>query len=107
MCCCQWPVANSERPFYMNLPNTISAARIAAAPFLVLLPFVPSAELRLVAFALFVMAGISDYWDGRIARDRKLVTDLGRMLDPLADKLLLLATMVPVYLMMRPRVHWI
>lgn len=90
----------------MNLPNTISAIRIAATPFLLVLPFMPSAGMRLLAFVLFVLAGLTDYWDGMIARSRALVTDLGRMLDPLADKLLLLATIVPVYLLMQPRVHW-
>jgi CDP-diacylglycerol--glycerol-3-phosphate 3-phosphatidyltransferase len=91
----------------MNLPNAISAARIASAPFLLVLPFVPSSDMRLVAFILFVIAGLTDYWDGAIARNRALVTDLGRMLDPLADKILLLATLVPVYLLMQPRVHWV
>ena len=91
----------------MNLPNAISAARIASAPFLLVLPFVPSSEMRLVAFVLFVIAGITDYWDGMLARSRAMVTDLGRMLDPLADKILLVATLVPVYLLMQPRVHWV
>lgn len=91
----------------MNLPNAISAARIASAPFLLVLPFVPSSEMRLVAFVLFVIAGLTDYWDGVIARNRAMVTDLGRMLDPLADKILLVATLVPVYLLMQPRVHWV
>jgi len=91
----------------MNLPNAISAARIASAPFLLVLPFVPSSEMRLVAFVLFVIAGITDYWDGMIARNRAMVTNLGRMLDPLADKILLVATLIPVYLLMQPRVHWV
>jgi CDP-diacylglycerol---glycerol-3-phosphate 3-phosphatidyltransferase len=91
----------------MNLPNTISAARIAATPFLLVLPFVPSSGMRLVAFVLFVLAGLTDYWDGVIARSRAQVTDLGRMLDPLADKLLLVATIIPVYLLMQPRAHWV
>jgi CDP-diacylglycerol--glycerol-3-phosphate 3-phosphatidyltransferase len=91
----------------MNLPNAISAARIASAPFLLVLPFVPSSEMRLVAFVLFVIAGLTDYWDGVIARNRAMVTDLGRMLDPLADKILLVATLLPVYLLMQPRVHWV
>jgi CDP-diacylglycerol---glycerol-3-phosphate 3-phosphatidyltransferase len=89
----------------MNLPNTISALRIAAAPFLLLLPFLPSYGMRLLAFVLFVLAGLTDYWDGVIARKRALITDLGRMLDPLADKILLVATLVPVYLLMGPRTH--
>jgi CDP-diacylglycerol--glycerol-3-phosphate 3-phosphatidyltransferase len=89
----------------VNLPNAISAARIAAAPFLLVLPFVPSVPMRLLAFVLFVLAALTDYLDGMLARRRKLVTDLGRVLDPLADKFFLLATIVPVYLLMRPRMH--
>lgn len=91
----------------MNLPNTISAARMATAPFLLVLPFIPTPAMRLAAFVLFVIAGLTDYWDGKVARTKQLVTDLGRLLDPLADKILLVATIVPVYFLMRPRVHWL
>ena len=84
----------------MNLPNAITVARIAAAPFIAVLPFVPTATARLAAFVLFIAAAVTDYWDGHLARTRNLVTDLGRMLDPLADKLLLVATFVPMVVMM-------
>jgi CDP-diacylglycerol--glycerol-3-phosphate 3-phosphatidyltransferase len=43
------------------------------------------------------MAAISDFYDGRLARERGEITDLGKMLDPLADKLLLIATLIPIY----------
>jgi len=49
-----------------------------------------------------VIAAISDYFDGMLARTRGLVTDLGRLLDPLADKLLLFATLIPMYILMAP-----
>ncbi len=91
----------------MNLPNSLSAARIATAPFLVILPFVPSVAMRLLGFLLYIAAAVTDYWDGRLARTRKLETNLGRMLDPLADKILLVATLVPVYLLMQHRYHWL
>ncbi len=84
----------------MNLPNAITAARIAAAPFIAVLPFLPTATARLAAFVLFIAAAVTDYWDGHLARTRNLVTDLGRMLDPLADKLLLVATFVPMVVLM-------
>jgi phosphatidylglycerophosphate synthase len=61
----------------------------------------PSWGSRLAAFVLFLVAAITDYWDGHLARRRGLVTDLGSMLDPLADKLLLVATLVPMYLLQR------
>ena len=91
----------------MNLPNSLSAARIATAPFLLILPFIPSVPMRFVGFVLYIAAAVTDYWDGKLARTHKLETDLGRMLDPLADKILLLATLVPIYLMMQPRYHWL
>ncbi|MGI8619072.1 MAG: CDP-alcohol phosphatidyltransferase family protein [Gemmatimonadaceae bacterium] len=91
----------------MNLPNSLSAARIATAPFLLILPFIPSVAMRLLGFLLYIAAAITDYWDGRLARTHKLETNLGRMLDPLADKILLVATLIPVYLMMQHRYHWL
>lgn len=83
----------------MNLPNTISAARIVASPLLALLPFVHSVWVRAFAFVLYLVTAISDHWDGKIARERGLITDLGKILDPLADKLLLVATFVPMFLL--------
>ena len=84
----------------MNLPNAITVARIAAAPLIGALPFLPGTGARLAAFVLFIVAAVTDYWDGYLARTRNLVTDLGRLLDPLADKLLLVATLVPMIALM-------
>jgi phosphatidylglycerophosphate synthase len=89
----------------VNLPNAVTAARIAVTPLIAWLPLAPSSALRLTAFVLFVVAAVTDYVDGRLARSRKQETDLGRLLDPLADKLLLLATIIPMYLLMRPTAH--
>jgi phosphatidylglycerophosphate synthase len=86
----------------VNLPNAVTAARIAVTPLIAWLPLAPSSGLRLTAFVLFVVAAVTDYVDGRLARSRQQETDLGRLLDPLADKLLLVATIVPMYLLMRP-----
>jgi phosphatidylglycerophosphate synthase len=86
----------------VNLPNAVTAARIAVTPLIAWLPLAPSSALRLAAFVLFVMAAVTDYVDGRLARSRKQETDLGRLLDPLADKLLLVATIIPMYILMRP-----
>ena len=83
----------------MNLPNTISAARIVASPLLALLPFVQSVPVRVFAFALYLVTAISDHWDGKIARARGLITDLGKILDPLADKLLLVGTFIPMFML--------
>ncbi len=87
----------------MNLPNTITVGRILAAPFIAALPFISSPGPRLAAFALYIVAAVTDYFDGSLARKRGLVTDLGRLLDPLADKLLLFATLIPMFVLMAPR----
>jgi CDP-diacylglycerol---glycerol-3-phosphate 3-phosphatidyltransferase len=89
----------------VNLPNAVTAARIAVTPLIAWLPMAPSSGLRLMAFVLFVTAAVTDYVDGRLARSRQQETDLGRLLDPLADKLLLLATIIPMFLLMRPSLH--
>ena len=85
-----------------NLPNAITATRIAIAPLIAFLPFVDSPTWRAVAFGLYVAAAISDYVDGVLARTRGLVTDIGKSLDPLADKLLLVATSVTLLVLQSP-----
>jgi phosphatidylglycerophosphate synthase len=89
----------------VNLPTALTAGRIAITPLIAWLPLVPSPSLRIAAFVIFVLAGVTDYIDGHLARSRKQETDLGRLLDPLADKLLLVATSIPMYLLMRPSAH--
>jgi CDP-diacylglycerol--glycerol-3-phosphate 3-phosphatidyltransferase len=86
----------------VNLPNTITAGRILAAPFIAALPFINSPGARLTAFVLYIVAAVTDYFDGKLARTRNLITDLGRLLDPLADKLLLFATLIPMFVLMAP-----
>lgn len=85
----------------MNLANTLTVGRILVAPLVAVFPFSTSWAVRLAGFVLFIVAAVTDYWDGHLARSRGIVTDLGKLLDPLADKLLLLATLVPIYLMQR------
>jgi CDP-diacylglycerol---glycerol-3-phosphate 3-phosphatidyltransferase len=82
----------------VNLPNIITTARIAACPAIFFLALQPSVSSRLIAFALFLVAALSDLWDGYLARKLGLITDIGKLLDPLADKLLLLSTFVPFYM---------
>ena len=83
----------------MNLPNSLTVGRIVVSPLVALLPFAPSWPLRFAAFALFIIVAVTDYWDGKLARSRNLVTRLGTLLDPLADKLLLLATFIPMFIL--------
>jgi CDP-diacylglycerol--glycerol-3-phosphate 3-phosphatidyltransferase len=72
------------------------------APLIAALPFMTSSVVRFAAFAIYIVAAVSDYYDGMLARTRDLVTDLGRLLDPLADKLLLFATLIPMFILMAP-----
>lgn len=85
----------------MNLANALTVGRILVAPLVAWFPFSPSWIVRLLGFALFLVAAITDYWDGKIARSQNIVTNLGKLLDPLADKMLLVATLVPIYLLQR------
>jgi CDP-diacylglycerol--glycerol-3-phosphate 3-phosphatidyltransferase len=85
----------------VNLPNALTVARIALTPPVAALPFIDRPSARLAAFVLFVVAAVTDYLDGRFARSRGDETDLGKILDPLADKLLLIGTMVPMYWLAR------
>lgn len=80
-----------------TLPNMLTLARIALSPVIALLPFIAGWPPKLIAFIVFLAAAFSDIYDGRIARERHEITDLGKILDPLADKLLLFATLVPIY----------
>jgi CDP-diacylglycerol--glycerol-3-phosphate 3-phosphatidyltransferase len=83
----------------LNLPNLITLGRIVLAVLVIPLLLVDRFDLRLLAFIVFLVAAFSDLWDGYLARSRGLVTDLGKLLDPVADKLLLVATFVPLYLL--------
>ncbi len=78
----------------MTLPNLLTLSRIAAIPLLVALVVWRTPAGDILACALFTLAGITDWLDGRIARQRKMLSDLGRMLDPIADKLLVGATLM-------------
>ena len=80
-----------------TLPNILTMARILLAPVIALLPFIQGYQPKLVAFVVFLAAAISDIYDGKLARSRQEITDLGTLLDPIADKLLLLATLIPIY----------
>ncbi len=80
-----------------TLPNVLTVSRIALTPVIALLPFIDGYLPKLIAFIVFLIAAISDILDGRLARERDEVTDLGKMLDPLADKLLLFACLIPIY----------
>lgn len=76
-----------------NLPNTLTMTRILAAPIVVFLLYLEMwFEFRIgsyCAFGIYFLACVTDYFDGKIARQQGLITNLGKFLDPLADKLLI------------------
>lgn len=77
-----------------SLPNLLTLSRIAAVPVLVLLVSLRTPAADLAACVVFSAAAITDYFDGRIARTRRQISNLGRMLDPIADKLLVGAALM-------------
>jgi CDP-diacylglycerol---glycerol-3-phosphate 3-phosphatidyltransferase len=78
----------------MNLPNTLTLSRLGAAIILMLVMALPVPFASSVAFVIFVAASITDYWDGRLARTHYGVTTFGKLMDPLADKVLVCAALV-------------
>ena len=77
-----------------DLPNLLTLSRIAAIPLLVALAAVRLPAADLAACVVFSAAAITDYLDGRIARARRQQSNFGRMLDPIADKLLVGAALM-------------
>ena len=77
-----------------DLPNLLTLSRIAVIPLLVLLVAINTAWANFGAALVFSLAGITDYLDGMLAREWAQLSDFGRMLDPIADKLLIGATLM-------------
>lgn len=85
------------KPSNWNAPNIVTGARIVATPFflwMLLADGGADGPWRWAAAAFFVIAIATDAWDGHIARSRGLITDLGKLLDPIADKFLTGAALV-------------
>jgi cardiolipin synthase len=77
-----------------DLPNLLTISRIAVIPLLIVLLYFDGAFWRWVALILYTVACITDFLDGYLARSRQQVSDLGRFLDPIADKLLVAAVIL-------------
>ena len=84
-----------------TLPNIITLARICLTPVVALLPFIQGYWPKVIAFLVFLIAALSDLVDGWIARRYGTTSVLGALLDPIADKLLLFATLIPIFWMTR------
>lgn len=90
----------------MNLPNKLTLSRVIAIPIFIIffvigmknehiISLIMKIDLfRLFSAIIFVVASITDYFDGKIAREQNLVTDFGKLLDPLADKMLVITALI-------------
>ncbi|MCC7440988.1 MAG: CDP-diacylglycerol--glycerol-3-phosphate 3-phosphatidyltransferase [Bdellovibrionales bacterium] len=79
---------------FNNLPNRLTALRMLMVPAVVGLMFLQNATWDFIAALLFVVASITDYFDGYYARTRQVVTIYGKLMDPLADKFLVVSALI-------------
>ena len=84
----------------MNLPNKLTLLRVVMIPlFLIFLCIplpIPETASRLIAAAIFGAAALTDLLDGKIARKYHLITDFGKLMDPLADKCMVISAMLGI-----------
>jgi len=78
----------------MNLPNKLTLLRVCMIPFFVVFVRMSAFGMQVVAVAVYVLACVTDALDGHIARSRNLITDFGKFMDPIADKLLVMSAMI-------------
>ena len=79
----------------MNLPNKLTTMRVILIPVFLLVPFLMDEPMnRYIATAIFIVASLTDFLDGHIARKYNLVSNFGKFMDPLADKLLVMSALV-------------
>lgn len=79
----------------MNLPNKLTMLRIILVPFFVLFMLIGDSPLfSLAALVIFAIASLTDMLDGKIARKYNLITNFGKLMDPLADKVLVMSAMI-------------
>ncbi|MGK7881887.1 MAG: CDP-diacylglycerol--glycerol-3-phosphate 3-phosphatidyltransferase [Crocosphaera sp.] len=78
----------------MNLPNSITISRLIGLPFLFYFLTTPTPTHRWLSLVIFILAASTDWVDGYLARKLNQVTELGKFLDPLVDKLLVLAPLL-------------
>ena len=78
----------------MNLPNKLSLLRVALIPVMVALLYPRTDACNIAAAAVFGLAAFTDFLDGHIARKKGLITDFGKFVDPVADKLLVLSSFI-------------
>ena len=84
-----------------SLPNLLTLSRILAVPLLLLLMWEAGWLGYTIAFFLFCIAGITDYFDGYLARSAGTVSKLGQFLDPIADKIMVAAVIAAIIILLR------
>ncbi|MBN8589674.1 MAG: CDP-diacylglycerol--glycerol-3-phosphate 3-phosphatidyltransferase [Rhodothermia bacterium] len=87
------------------LPNFLSISRIVLTPLFIWLILTPTLEKRMLGGLVFIIAGLSDYWDGKLARAWKVKSRFGQFLDPLADKVFVLGTFIILPFLV-PEIPW-
>jgi CDP-diacylglycerol---glycerol-3-phosphate 3-phosphatidyltransferase len=78
----------------MNLPNKLTVGRFFLTAVFLVVFFARTRYADSIALFIFVLASLTDYWDGEIARKRNLITDFGILMDPLADKILVCSAFI-------------
>ena len=92
----------------MNLPNKLTVLRICLVPVFIVIMMLPASVMPalwsgIVGVTLFIIASLTDMLDGKIARKYGLVTDFGKLMDPLADKFMVISSMVAILVWMMLR----
>lgn len=79
---------------FLGKPNTLTLFRIVAVPLIIALMMIPNRFTCLLAGLIFSAAAITDYFDGHLARQKGMVTNFGKVMDPVADKLLVSSALI-------------
>jgi len=83
----------------LNLPNRLTVLRVILIPFFmffIIFPVVPDVFGRIIAAAIFILTALTDFLDGMIARKFNMITDFGKFMDPLADKMMVFAALLSI-----------
>ncbi len=89
------------------VPNLLTIIRILIVPFYIWLTFFEKTDFSLkLAFALFIIASLTDYLDGYLARKYKAITDFGKIMDPLADKILVICALAALASNVFSYINW-
>jgi len=89
----------------LNLPNILTSIRVVLIPLMVIMFYLPVYWASFVAAVVFWVASITDYWDGYLARKMNLMTPFGAFLDPVADKLIVVVSLMLI--MERDQTLWV